>query len=152
MPSLIQQLEQLQRTSDLRHSATMARLATIRSEHRRDYGEMREGARLLTESVAQLQEAVARFQTTVIRLETDVRRVDLRSQSQMEGLEAALRSDLEKNQEELTMLYAIVKSHLESELQKSERKDDEIQSCINKIRSLELRMQELESRQQPPAA
>lgn len=138
MRELIKQLEDLKRSSERRHAATMAKISLLRAEHKYDYREMRETVRLLAYVVA--------------RLESDVQRIDTRTQSQMEGLEAALRSELDTSNDELTMLYSIVKSYLESELQKDERREDELQSCVNKIRCLELRIQEIESRQQPPAA
>ena len=111
---------------DARHLETLGKLETQRAESKADLVAFREDMiRAITEAVG---------------------RQELRFDARHEGLEAVLKEEMSGINSDLTLLFGVVTNTL----RENQMKQDDIQSCLNGLRSLELRVRELEER--PPAA
>lgn len=115
---------------DARHLETLGKLEAHRAESKEDLVAFRED--IIREMNRAITEAVGRQ--------------ELRFDARHEGLEAVLKEEMSGINSDLTLLFGVVTNTL----RENQMKQDDIQSCLNGLRSLELRVRELEER--PPAA
>ena len=132
MSDFEEQVKALRQRMEVRHMETLTKMEALRGEHKADYME--------------LSGTMNALQNAMNSLQGSLEKQGLRSEARLEGLEAVLKEEMSGMNSELSMLYGLLSNALSESQRHEGRREDEVQSCVNKIRSLEHRVEDLEGK------